>query len=108
MKRLLLCPSLLGCATALLAVTNALASLVPTEWQYRQQLNVTAAGLVQVDLPAASFDAAGPDPQDFRIVDSSGREIAYLLDRPPVPSPRLVRPASFESRVEPGSTRHVI
>lgn len=108
MKRLRLRPSLPACAAALLAVSNALANLVPTEWQYRQQLNVTAAGLVRVDLPAASFDAASPDQQDFRIVDSTGREIAYLLDRPPAPSPHLVRPASFEVKVEPGATRLII
>ena len=93
---------------AVFAATSALASLVPTEWQYRQKLNVTAAGLTRVDLPAASFDAAGPDQQDFRIVDSSGREIAYLLDRPPAPTPRLVRPAAFDIKVEPGSTRLLI
>jgi len=106
MKRLLLRLNLsAGVAAAFLAVSNALATVVPIEWQYRQQLNVTSTGLVRIDLPPASFDAAASEQQDFRIVDSSGREIAYLLDRPPTSSARMIRPASFEAKVEPGSTR---
>ena len=83
----------------LLAATSALAALVPTEWEHRQSLNVTAPGLIRVDLPATSFDAAGPQQEDFRVIDAAGREVALLLDHPPTPVARTERPASFETRI---------
>src|SRR5580692_5123828 len=83
---------------------NSCPALTPTEWQHRQALSVAAPGLVRVDLPAASFDSGGPQQEDFRVVDATGREIAILIDRPPVPVARVTRPASFEVKVAPGST----
>jgi len=89
----------------LIVVTGACGALVPTEWQHRQTLGVTSPGLVRVDLPAASFDAAGPQQEDFRLIDPTGKELAFLLDRPPASVPRLVRPESFDVKVEDGLTR---
>jgi hypothetical protein len=93
--------------TALLAFCAATrcVALTPTEWQHRQTLNVPAAGLVRVDLTAASFDAAGPGQEDLRVIDASGRELALLLDRPPVPAAAEFRAASFDVRVAEGSTQ---
>ena len=89
---------------ALCAASRCLA-LTPTEWQHRQALGVPAPGLVRVDLTPASFDAAGPQQEDLRVTDPSGRELAVLLDRPPAPSARLLRPASFEVKLVDGSTQ---
>ena len=88
---------------ALAAGTPLLAALTPTEWAHRQSLPVAAPGLVRVDLPPATFDAAGPQQEDLRIVDPAGREIASLLDDPPLPQASMTRPASFEVKLE-GST----
>ena len=92
----------------LLAATSALAALTPTEWQHRQSLNVAAPGLVRVDLPAISFDAAGPQQEDFRVIDANGREIALLLDRPPASIARTVGPENFEVKLESDATRLLI
>jgi hypothetical protein len=89
---------------ALCAATRCL-GLTPTEWQHRQALNVPAAGLVRVDLTAPSFDAGGTRQEDLRVIDSSGRELALLLDRPPVPTAGEFRAASFDVRVAEGSTQ---
>ncbi len=98
-----------GLSLALLSVALGAASpglaLTPTEWQHRQALGVAAAGLVRVDLTPASFDAAGPQQEDLRVTDPSGRELAVLVDRPRAPSARLLRPASFEVKLVDGSTQ---
>jgi len=83
-------------------------ALTPTEWQHRQALNVAAPGLVRVDLTPASFDAAGQESEDLRIIDPTGHEIAFLLDRPPIPGAHIIRPSSFEVTLAPGSTRITI
>jgi Protein of unknown function (DUF3999) len=92
---------------ALLAAASCPA-ITPTEWQHRQALNVTAPGLVRVDLTPASFDAAEQELEDLRIVDPAGHEIALLLDHPPVPVAHMIRPSSFEVTLLPGSTRITI
>ena len=53
-----------------------------------------------MDLTAASFDAAGSQQEDLRVIDPSGRELALLLDRPPVPTAREARASAFDARVE--------
>src|ERR1700745_3358137 len=53
------------CGTSLLAFE-------PNEWRQIQTLNVPASGLVQVNLPATTLDAAQPGLEDLRIVDAAG------------------------------------
>jgi hypothetical protein len=93
--------------TLLLALCAAAScpALTPTEWQHRQALNVAEPGLVRVDLTPASFDAAGPQQEDLRVIDPAGREIPFLLDRPPAPVARMIRPSSFDVRLAAGSTQ---
>ena len=84
------------------------AALTPTEWQHRQPFNVVAPGLVRVSPTAASFDSAGPQQEDFRVVDAAGNEVAFLADSPPVPVDRVLAPASFSTKLETDATRLVI
>ncbi len=91
----------------LLAAASS-SALTPAAWQHRQALNVAAPGLVRVDLTPSSFDAAGQELEDLRILDPNGHEIAFLLDRPPVPVAHTVRPASFAVTLVPGSTQVTI
>ena len=88
----------------LLSTVTAFAAVTPTEWAHRQNLPVAKPGLVRVDLPAATFDAAGPNQEDLRVVDPSGREVASLLDDPPVPQASTIRPTSFEVKLEANTT----
>ena len=89
---------------ALLAATRLAAALTPTEWSHRQRLWVPVPGLVRVDLTPASFDSAGPQQEDLRIIDVNGHEVASLLDRPPTPVAHTLRPAAFEVKLESGTT----
>jgi hypothetical protein len=88
-----------------LAIASPLgAALVPTEWSHRQDLLIASPGLVRVELTAASFDAASLRQEDLRVIDPVGREIPSLLDRPPVPAARTVRPADFGVKIDGGAT----
>jgi hypothetical protein len=89
---------------AFVACPLLLAALTPTEWSHRQALTVPAPGLVRVDLPPATFDAAAFQQEDLRVVDASGRELASLLDDPPVPQASTIRAASFEVALEGHTT----
>lgn len=89
--------------TALLA-TRAAAALTATEWSRRQTVDVAAPGLVRLVPTAATFDTAGPEQADLRLLDANGTELAYLLDRPPVPAAQTIRPTSFAAKLESGAT----
>ncbi len=92
----------LNCAALLLTV-NALA-LSPNEWRFRQPLDVPAAGLVRLDLPPATLDAARPALEDLRLIDSAGQEVAYLIEQAAPQPAAQHRPRSFRASVEPGAT----
>ena len=89
---------------ALAAGTPLLATLTPTEWAHRQNLTVTAPGLVRVDLPPATFDAAGPNQEDLRIIDPSGREVASLLECLPLQGALTLPAVPFEVKLVDGTT----
>lgn len=96
---------LLACATALAATGSAKAgALIATEWSHRQPVDVAAPGLVRIVPTAATFDTAGPQQADLRILNPNGIELPYLLDCPPVPAPRIIRPTSFQTRLVGEST----
>lgn len=97
-------------SVALLALCAAAScpAITLTEWQHRQVLSVAAPGLVRVELGAATFDAAGPQQEDLRVVDPAGNEVAILMDRPPIPSVRVARPSSFVVKASPGSTEILV
>lgn len=86
------------CATSLLAFE-------PNEWRQIQTLNVPASGLVQVNLPATTLDAAQPGLEDLRIVDAAGNRVPYLIERPAPEAESMLRPKEFRSTIEGGTTR---
>lgn len=92
-----------GLILAAFAAT-ASAALVPTEWRHRQEFVVPAPGIIRVELPDATFDAAQPGLDDLRLLDPAGRETALLFDQPPVPFARTARPDTFDARLEHGTT----
>jgi hypothetical protein len=100
---------------ALLAATAATAALTPTEWQHRQALTVAAPGLTKIAVPAATFNAAQPDLADLRLVDPTGREVPYLLDRDlsfrgpqRYERAKALNPASFRSAPNGDTTQLLI
>jgi len=81
----------LVCATSLLAFE-------PNEWRQTQTLNVPAPGLVRVNLPAATLNAAQPGLEDLRVVDTAGNQVPYLIERL-VPNPEsMLRPKNFAAQ----------
>lgn len=65
----------------LLLTTGSGFALTPTEWQHRQKLLVAAPGLTKIVLPAGTFDSAQPALSDLRLLDPTGQEVPFLLDR---------------------------
>jgi hypothetical protein len=61
-------------------------AIAPEEWRYRQTLEIPTSGLVRVDLPPETLDAARPALEDLRVLDAAGNEVAFLIERPmPLP-----------------------
>src|SRR5260370_26638792 len=80
----------------------------PNEWRNTQVLDIPAEGLVRVNLPAATLDAAQPGLEDLRIVDSKGDQVPYLIERL-LPDPEsTIRPTEFRSTIENGATHLIL
>lgn len=97
-----------GFASLLIAAllsAESLAAMTPSEWRLSQALDVPAAGLVRVSVPAETLDAARPDLADVRITDSAGREVPYLIDRPMPRRESALRPRELRTALEPTATR---
>ena len=90
--------------TILIAKPTCLA-FEPNEWRNTQAFEVTAKGLVRVNLPAATLDAAQPGLEDLRIVDSTGNQVPYLIERLLPDAESKIRPAEFRGIIENGATR---
>ena len=93
----------LALLTLIAFAANALA-FSPSEWRFSQPLDVPAAGLVRINLPNGTLDAARPALEDLRLLDSAGQEVAFLIEQP-VPEPAAQRrPRSFRASIEVGAT----
>jgi hypothetical protein len=88
---------------ALAAAASVSAALVPTEWRHRQEFVVDQPGLVRVELTDATFDAARSDVADLRVLDPEGREVAISHEPPLCQGADVIKPTSFEYRIEDGS-----
>jgi len=77
----------------------------PNEWRNTQTVEVPAKGLVRVSVPATTLDAAQPGLEDLRIVDSTGNQVPYLIERLLPDSESTIRPTEFRSTIENGATR---
>jgi hypothetical protein len=78
--------------------TGAACALTPNQWQYRQSIDVPVTGLVQINLPLETSNIARPDLSDLRIIDSTEKEIPFLIDQP-MPRPESSVPVK-DLRVE--------
>jgi uncharacterized protein DUF3999 len=81
MKRLFnFSPNLL-CVVALLFGASAAAANLPSDWQRVQSFEVSTAGLVKINVPVETLDAARPALEDLRLYDEAGNEVPYLIER---------------------------
>ena len=71
--------ALISLAVFLPACVGAQAAV--TEWKFRQDVRVDQPGLLKIDLPVETLDAARSGLEDLRICDASGNEVPYLVER---------------------------
>ncbi len=69
-------------AGALILASLPLAAQVPPE-RYERAAQAPSAGWYRIDLDPSTRGRMTPDARDLRILDASGREVPYLLLRPP-------------------------
>ena len=77
----------------------------PNEWRNTQALEVPTKGLVRVNVPTATLDAAQPGLEDLRIIDSTGSQVPYLIERVLPDAESAIRPTEFRSTIENGATQ---
>ena len=70
----------------------ASAAVLPADWQREQQFNVPAPGLVKLNLPVETLDAARPALDDLRLYDDAGNELPFLVEHPR-PASRVIQTA---------------
>ena len=92
---------------ALMIVSDAQTSPAfdPNEWRNTQALEVPARGLVHVNVPTATLDATQPGLEDLRIIDSTGNQVPYLIERLLPDAESTTRPTEFRSTIENGATQ---
>ena len=92
------------CAVALAWSISANAAGLPADWQHEQSFNVSTPGLVKLNLPIGTFDAARPGLEDLRLYDAADNEVPYLIERP-VPVVKVVQNVkSFHVSLTPSNT----
>ncbi|MGA2280432.1 MAG: DUF3999 family protein [Verrucomicrobiota bacterium] len=83
---------------------SATAAGLPADWQHEQPFNVSAPGLIKLNLPVETLDAARPALEDLRLYDDAGNEVPYLIERP-VPVVKVVQNVkSFHISLTPSNT----
>jgi Protein of unknown function (DUF3999) len=88
---------------AILSAAQTSWAFDPHEWRNTQTFEVPAKGLVRVNIPAATLDAARPGLEDLRIIDSAGNQVPYLIERL-LPDPEsTIRPTEFRNTIENGA-----
>ena len=68
-------------ALTIVVIAQTCLAFDPNEWRNTQALEVPAKGLVRVNVPAATLDASQPGLEDLRIVDPTGDQVPYLIER---------------------------
>jgi Protein of unknown function (DUF3999) len=94
-----------GLLIAALVHAGSLGAITPNEWRLSQAIDVPATGLVRVNVPPETLNAARSDLADVRIVDSAGSEVPYLIDRPMPRRESALRAKELRTALEPTATR---
>jgi hypothetical protein len=95
-------------ALALFVIAGTAHAITTNEWQFKQAVDVPAGGLIRVNLPPETLNAARSNLEDLRVVDGAGHEVPYLIDRA---APRMelkLRPKEFHAEIGGAMTRLMI
>lgn len=95
-------------ALTILIAAQACLAFDPNEWRNTQALEVPAKGLMRVNVPTGTLDAAQPGLEDLRIVDSTGNQVPYLIERLLPDAESRIRPTEFRSTIENGATHLIL
>lgn len=87
-----------------LALTTAGHAASFSDWQHRQTLRIPSSGLVKLSLPIDTLDAARPGLEDLRVVDVSGNEVPYVVERPAPPGERVREARSVQVTLSASAT----
>jgi hypothetical protein len=74
------------------------AAVNPSEWKYRQSVEISNAGLIKLALPDSTLDASRPDLADLRLLGPNNEEVAFAIEHP-TPPRRFTQPVQ-QFRVE--------
>ena len=85
-------------ASAIFVAAQTCLAFDPNEWRNTQTLDISAEGLVHVNVPAATLDAAQPGLEDLRIVDSKGDQVPNLIERLLPDAESMIRAGNFAAR----------
>jgi hypothetical protein len=92
------------CTLAAATSVSASAAGLPADWQHEQLFTVPTPGLIKLNLPGETLDAARPALEDLRLYDEAGNEVSYLIERP-VPVTKVVQNVkSFHISLTPTNT----
>ena len=94
-----------GLLIAAFLYAESLRAMTSNEWRFSQAIDVRATGLVRVNVPPETLNAARPDLADVRIADGAGREVPYLIDRPMPRRESALRSQELLTALEPTATR---
>ena len=94
-----------GLLIAAFLYAQSLRAMTSNEWRFSQAIDVPATGLIRVNVPPETLDAARPDLADVRIADGAGREVPYLIDRPMPRRESALRSQELRTALEPTATR---
>jgi hypothetical protein len=94
-----------GFMAAAFLYAESLGAITPNEWRFSQTIDVPATGLVRVNVPPETLNAARSDLADVRIADGAGREVPYLIDRPMPRREAALRSQELRTALEPTATR---
>jgi hypothetical protein len=95
---------LIAFIAAPLVVCPLAAAELPAAWQHFQTIRLNQAGLLRLDLPVATLDAAQADLRDVRLFDDTGREVPFLLERTAPQRPASRPAAAFKSSLSGDAT----
>lgn len=77
--------------SAIFGLTQITAATL-NDWSSRQTINITEPGLIRVEVPLATFDAAQASLADLRLLDPAGAEVPCLIMERPRSVTRTLRP----------------
>ena len=96
--------SFLALAVMGFLATPATSQNIPSDWAFSQSVKVASPGLVKIRLPTPTVSEAQPSLGDIRLLDSSGQEMAFLIQRPARTTSILSPVESFQTSLSDGRT----